>query len=220
LLAAFLKGFEQLTDPRIRRLLWISGGLAILVFVVLWGVVAYLLTHTALSSIGLLDTVIDVLGGLATLVVTWILFPAVLSTTVGLFLDEVAGAVEQRHYPAWPPARDAPILEIIGSSLRFLGILIVLNIILLPFLLLPPLFPFVFYGVNGYLLGREYYEAVALRHADSPTARALWRRHRLRFLLAGVIIAILLTVPVLNIVVPIVATAAMVHLWAGVKARA
>jgi len=217
LLAAFLKGFGQLSDPRIRRYVWISAGIAVLAFIALWGGVGYLLANTQVFAIGWLDTAVDVLGGLATLVITWVLFPAVLSAAVGLFLDQVAGAVEARHYPAWPAPREQPILEIIGSTLRFLAVMIVLNVGMLVFLVIPPLFPFVFYAVNGYLLGREYYETVALRHVDPTTARAVWRRYRLKFVVAGVITAVLLTVPVLNIIVPIVATSAMVHLWARLQ---
>lgn len=217
MLTAFLKGFGQLTDPRVRRLVWLSAALAILAFAGLWGAVGFLLAHTALFTIGWLDTAVDVLGGLATLVITWVLFPAVLSAAVGLFLDPVAAAVEQRHYPGWPPPRQQPILEVAGSTLRFVAVLLLLNLFALLFLVIPPLFPFVFYAVNGYLLGREYYETVALRRVDITTARAIWRANRLRLVIAGVITAVLLTIPVVNLVVPVVATAAMVHLWAGLQ---
>lgn len=217
MLTAFVKGFAQLGDPRTRRLVWLSAGIAVAVFLLLWAAVGYLLTQTALFTLGWLDTAVDVLGGLATLVITVMLFPAVLSAAVGLFLDEVASAVEARHYPFWPPPRQQPILEIVGSTLRLLALMVVLNLVILAFLLIPPLFPFVFYGVNGYLLGREYYETVALRRVDRATARAIWRRHRIRFVAAGVIIALLLTLPLINLVMPVIATAAMVHLWAGLQ---
>jgi uncharacterized protein involved in cysteine biosynthesis len=217
LLTAFVKGFRQLADPRVRKIIWISAGLAIAVFIALWGVVGFLLTQTAIFTIGWLDTAVDVLGGLATLVITWVLFPAVLSGVVGLFLDQVVAAVEARHYPSWPPPRQQPIREVIAATLRLLAVLIVLNIAILVFLVIPPVFPFVFYAVNGYLLGREYFETVALRRVDFATARAIWRRHRLPLVTAGILIAILLTIPVLNVVVPVVGTAAMVHLWARLQ---
>jgi uncharacterized protein involved in cysteine biosynthesis len=73
----------------------------------------------------------------------------------------------------------------------------------------------VFYGVNGYLLGREYYELVALRRLPAVPLRGRWRAERPRLVLAGAIIAFLLTVPVLNLVAPIIATAFMVHLFHG-----
>jgi CysZ protein len=217
LLNAFVKGFEQLRDPLTRRYVWISVGIAIVVFAVVWAGVGYLLTETALFSIGWLDTVIDVLGGLATLVITWALFPAVMSAAMGLFLDPVAATVERRHYPAWPPARQQPIREIIASIAKLLVLMLILNLVLLLFLIVPVAYPIAFYLVNGYLLGREYYETVALRHVDAREAKAIWRGNRLRFVAAGALIAFLLTLPVVNVVMPVVATAAMVHLWGQVR---
>ena len=35
---------------------------------------------------------------------------------------------------------------------------------------LPPINLFIFYGLNGYLLSREYFELVALRHLDATSA--------------------------------------------------
>ncbi|HIC29274.1 MAG TPA: hypothetical protein EYO85_07535 [Rhodospirillales bacterium] len=103
-------------------------------------------------------------------------------------------------------------------TLGYLGVLIVLNLFLLVFLLIPPLFPFVFYTVNGYLLGREYFELVALRRIGPEEARRLRKAHRGKLFLTGVIMALLLTLPVVNLLAPVVITAAMVHLfedWRG-----
>lgn len=220
MLTAFAKGFAQLSDPRIRRLILLTVAIAIGVFVSLWIVVGLMLTETTLFSIGWLDTVVDVLGGAATLVVTLLLFPAVFSAVVGLFLDQVAAIVERQHYPGWPPARDSSLTENIIGSVKFLVTVIALNILVFLFLLVPPLFPFVFLLVNGYLLGREYFEVAALRHADPRTVRGVWRQNRLRLVTAGILIALMLSVPLLNLVIPVVGTAAMVHFWAKLAPRA
>ena len=95
----------------------------------------------------------------------------------------------------------------------YLGVMIALNMVLLIFLLLPPLFPFVFYAVNGYLLGREYFELVALRRIGPEEARRLRKAHRGKLFIAGVATALLLTIPVVNLLAPVVVTAAMVHLF-------
>jgi uncharacterized protein involved in cysteine biosynthesis len=95
-----------------------------------------------------------------------------------------------------------------------------LNLILLLFLLIPPVFPFVFYGVNGYLLGREYFELVAARRLDPAEARSLRRRHGRTLFIAGVLIAFLLTIPFVNLVAPLVGTAAMVHLFETIRHEA
>lgn len=70
----------------------------------------------------------------------------------------------------------------------------------------------VFYGVNAYLLGREYFEMVALRRLDPRSAQRLRQVYRLRFFIAGLVIAGLLTLPVVNFVAPLLAAAFMVHL--------
>ena len=105
------------------------------------------------------------------------------------------------------------VWKILAGSARFLAIVVALNLVALVFLLVPPLFPFVFYGINGYLLGREYYELVALRRLSPQAAHALRRAHAGRVSAAGVAIAFLLTVPFVNLVAPIIGTAAMVHLF-------
>ena len=76
---------------------------------------------------------------------------------------------------------------------------------------MPPLAPFVFWLVNGFLLGREYFQLVAVRRMPVAEAAALRRRHAGRLWLAGVLMAVPLSVPVLNLVVPIVEVAVFTH---------
>ncbi|MGB0671286.1 MAG: EI24 domain-containing protein, partial [Rhodospirillales bacterium] len=98
---------------------------------------------------------------------------------------------------------------------KFLVTLIGLNLLALLFLIPPmtPLFPFVFYAVNGHLLSREYFELVAVRRFDTVAATRLRKQHRLPLFMAGVAIAFLLTVPVVNLLAPLIATGVMVHLF-------
>lgn len=213
MIEAFLKAVAQLGDRAVQRTVLLSVALSVAVFVALWLIVGYLLANTAVFSIGWLDTVIDLLGGLATLVLTWFLFPGVVSAVIGLFLEAVARAVEARHYPSLPKADGLSLGENVVTALRFLVVMVVLNVFMLLFLVVPPVFPFVFYAVNGYLLGREYFELVALRRVDAARARELRKKRQGALFLAGVAIAFLLTVPVVNLLVPVVATAATVHLF-------
>jgi CysZ protein len=219
LLAAFAKAFGEVGNSDIRRVIWISIGIAVLLFIGLWTLIGYLLVGTTLFQIAWLEAVTDVLGGLATLVLTWLLFPAVLSACIGLFLERVAETVERRHYPSLPPVRHVPVREIIVTTLRFLVMMILCNLLILVFLPFPIFFPFVFYAVNGYLLGREYFELVALRRADSAEVWALRDVYRGRLLIAGVAVALLLTIPIVNLLAPVVGTAAMVHLFQAWRQR-
>lgn len=218
MISAILKAIRQLDDKGTRKYVWLSILTAIVVFVVLWAAIAVLITQTALFSIVWLETIIDVLGGVATLALTWFLFPAALSAVVGLFLEHVVARVEALHYPGLAKAREPSVWEMVKVGARFLAIMVALNLGILVFLFAPPLFPFVFYGVNGYLLGREYYEMVALRRLSPEQATALRNAHGGKLFAAGVLIALALTVPVLNLIIPVVAVAAVTHLfhaWRG-----
>lgn len=219
MIGAFIRGFEQLSDTKTRGVLWVSIAIAALTFLVLWGIVGWVLTQTAITEIAWVESIVDFLGWIATLLITWLLFPAVVSASVGFLLDRVADRVEARHFPALGPAREAPLGETIIGSVKFLAVMVVLNLVMLPFLFFPPVFPFVFYAVNGYLLSREYFEQVAPRRMSPEDARRLRNTHRGSLFVAGIAIAVLLTVPFVNLVAPIVATAAMVHLVEGWRTR-
>jgi len=215
MIRAFSKGIAQLNDGPTRQVLLLSVGVALTVFILLWSAVAYTLTHTAFFQMGWLETIIDVLGGLATGLLTWFLFPGVVSAVVSLFLERVADCVEARHYPELARTDGATLSDALMSSLRFLAIFVFLNILILPFLFFPPIFPFVFYGTNGYLLSREYFELVALRRLEPAAAQALRKANQGPLFLVGVVIAFLLTIPVINLITPVVATATVLHLFEG-----
>lgn len=215
MIQAFARAFAQLGDARIVRLLLLAVLLALLVFAALWSGIGWLLATTQITQWSWVEGALDVLGGIATLLLTWFLFPVVLSATIGLFLEAVADAVEARHYADLPKATPLRIWPLLLASLRFLLVALLLNLLLLPFLLLGPLFPIVYYVVNGYLLGRSYFELVAWRRLDAGTARILRRQHSGMVLIAGIATALMLTVPVLNLLVPVLAVMAMVHLVQG-----
>ncbi len=219
MIKAFIKAIDQLSDPRARRVVWRALALALVVFIILWMIIGFLLANTALFAIGWIEAAIDLLGGLATGMVTWLLFPAIISALIGVFLDDIAQAVEDRHYPSLPAAVGLPVAQAVMTSLRFLGLMILLNLMLLPFLLTGPLFPFVFYSVNGYLLGREYFELVALRRLSPADVRSLRKSNGLKLFMAGVVIAFLLTVPLVNLLAPIIATGAMVHMFESFRGK-
>lgn len=213
MISAFIKGINQLSDKATRKYLWFSILSALITFITLWSLIGWVLSETSISQIGWLEGIIDVLGGVATFALTWFLFPATVSAVIGLFLDQVAECVEKRHYPGLPTTNGLPVGEGIVMSLKFVGILIVLNILMLPFLFLGPVFPVVFYLVNGYLLGREYFELVASRRLSPKEVTKLRKERQGGVLAMGVIIAFSLTIPLVNLLMPVVATSAMVHLF-------
>ena len=221
MIAALLKGFGQLTDPAARGPVWLSllGALALLLGlgVALW----FLVTTLAEFRLPWLDLAIDWGAGALLVVLAWLLFPVAVTAVLGLFLERVADATERRHYPELPPPREQSVIEAVWGGLRFGAFALALNLLALPLyailLFFPPINACAFYGLNGYLLGREYFELVALRRFDPREARAFRRAHGGRLFVAGVIIAVMLTVPLFNLLAPVVATAFMLHLFEAMR---
>ncbi|MDA9208416.1 EI24 domain-containing protein, partial [Octadecabacter sp.] len=138
----------------------------------------------------------------------------VASAITSLFLDDVADAVEVRHYPHLPPAPRITFGEAFRDTVNFLGVMIGVNLVALIFL---PLYwfaaPFVFYMINGWLLGREYFTVAALRREGREGANALRKQHRGAIWFAGIVMAVPLTIPVVNLLVPILGAATFTHFY-------
>jgi CysZ protein len=214
MLAALCRAVSALSMPPLQRVVALSLALAVLTFAVLWFGIAGVLYHTAFFGWRPLNWLLDVLGGLAVLALTWLLFPAVATLIMSFFLERVAAAVEARDYPGRGPPRRQPVGEFLGLMLRLTGLTLVLNVLALPiYLLIPGINIFLFLVVNGYLLGRGYFEVVSLRRLDAAATRAVRSRFGLRVFLGGVVIAGLFALPLVNLVAPVIATAFMLHVF-------
>ncbi|MBB4287708.1 EI24 domain-containing protein [Roseospira goensis] len=219
MIGALLKSVDQLGDPRVRQSLLFSLGLTVASYVVLVAALWVGLGSISVVDPPWLDTVLDVAGSGLALVLALIFFPAVVTAFVGLFLERIADAVEARHYPALPPAREVPIGESIAGAVSFAAVTIGLNLLALPlYIFLPALNVVLYLLLNGYLLGREYHELVAARRLDRRRLTEERRRHRLRLIVAGMVIAGLMLIPVVNLLAPVLATAFMVHTVQALRA--
>jgi CysZ protein len=214
MLAALCRAISALAMPPLQRVVALSLALAVLTFALLWFGIAGILYDTAFFGWRPLNWLLDLLGGLAGLALTWLLFPAVVTLIMSLFLDRVAVAVEACDYPGRGPPRRQPIGEILRTMLRLTGLTLLLNLLALPiYLLIPGINFFLFFVVNGYLLGRGYFEVVSLRRLDAAATRAVRNRFGLRVFLGGVVIAGLFALPLINLVAPVIATAFMLHIF-------
>ena len=235
--SALAKSFAQVGDPAFRqvflRSLWYSLGAFVLLWLLAWFGLAWLGEDLAAwlaasrpesAWVKVFEWAYGAAAVAGVLVASLFLFPAVMAGVMSLLLEEIAAAVERRHYPGQPPARAQPVGEALVSAFAFALVALALNLLALPIylllLFLPPFNLFVFYLLNGYLLGREYFELVAVRRYDAATAKRLRRAYRGRVLLSGAIIAFLLTLPVVNLAMPIVATGFMLHVFEGLRRRA
>ncbi|OSQ40920.1 hypothetical protein TMES_00720 [Thalassospira mesophila] len=208
----FMKSLAQFSDPRFRRVVLIGVGGAILTILALWGAIGFGLNSvTFFTDGGWLETVADWLLGVGLAVLVLLLFPSMTVLISSLLLDQVAEAVEDKHYPHLPHPRPQPFFEALINGLKFALTALLLNILILPLLITGPVYIVAFYAMNGYLLSREYFELVAARRYDVQTMTAFRKRRQMKLWIAGVGLTFLMTVPFVNLVAPIIATAFMVH---------
>jgi len=220
----FFRAIGQLSDPRFRSVLLRGLGLTVALLVGMAAAVFYFVDWIipdtlTLPRVGDINWVDDFASGASVLVMLFLsafLMVPVASAFTSIFLDEVADAVEAEHYPHLPPAPRVPWGEAIRDSLAFLGVLIVANLAAFALYLFPlttPFSPLIFWGLNGFLLGREYYQLVALRRLGREGAKAARARHAGAIWLAGAMMAVPLTIPIVNLLVPILGAATFTHLY-------
>jgi len=222
ILGDFLKALGQIGDPRFRRVLWLGIGLTIAllfgVYAAFLGVVNWLSPDAVtLPIVGEVTWVDDLLSWGSVffmLVLSMFLMVPVASAFTGIFLEDVAQAVEDRHYPHLPPAPRVPFTAALQDSLNFLALIIVANLAaLVLYVFFIPLAPVIFWALNGFLLGREYFQLVAMRRLGRAQAKKAYRRNFGIVWLAGGLMAIPLSIPLLNLIIPILGAATFTHLF-------
>lgn len=223
----FLKALGQIGDSRFARVLFIGVGLtvgllflvtAILVTVVGWFAPDVVTIPVVGWQITWLDTALSWAIVPLMLVLSVFLMVPVASAFTSIFLDDVADAVEGRHYPHLPQAPRASLGDSLLDGAKFLGVIIAANLgALVLYLIFPPFAPVIFLLLNGFLLGREYFTLVAMRRLGRAGARAARARHGAQIWAAGTLMALPLTIPVVNLLVPILGAATFTHFFHRVE---
>jgi CysZ protein len=229
ILQCFLAALNQLGDPRFQRVLWLglglTVGLLIGIYLLFLGAIGLFvpdqITLPWWGPVSGIDRALSWGAIPLVLLLSVFLMVPVASAFSGFFLDDVAEAVEERHYPqvAVPPR--VPFLTALLDSVSFFGVIVVVNLLaLILYLFAGPFIPLVFWAVNGYLLGREYFTLAAMRHLGRDGARALRRRNAGTLWLAGVLMAAPLSIPLVNLVVPVLGAATFTHLFHRLQGQA
>ena len=220
MIGAFGKTLSQIFSRPFRSILWRSLGMTLLLLVTLGAVGLWGTGHIPNLGIPWADAIIDVLIDATLIIALFFLVIPVTAIFIPLFLDEVGQAVEEKHFPSRIGPRRQGVIEGIRLGIKGLFVLLAVNLLALPLVfLLPGLGFLIFLVVNGFLLGREFFEAAAVRHyAPAQISQLRWR-HAARVFLAGMAVAALLAIPIVNILVPLFGTAFMVHVLQGIMAR-
>ena len=176
MLAAAIQAFRELFTPPFRAVLFKCVGLTIGLLVLLIVLIEGVFNYTVVWP-DWIETTLSWVAGLGLVIGSIFLIPPVTSLMAGLYLDDIAGQVERTDYPSDPPGKEMPTVAAIGVGLRFFVAVLVVNFIALLLLLVPGVNLIAFYVGNGYLLGREYFEMVAMRHLPAEEARRLRKAH-------------------------------------------
>jgi CysZ protein len=222
ILGSFLAALRQMGDPRFRRVMgWgILLSLALLVAVyavflmIVQSVTPETLTIPIVGPVTGLRTLLSWASALFMIGLSVFLMVPVASAFVGLFLEDVAQAVEEVHYPHLPPPPRQSFADMVIPAVNFVLLVIGVNLgalALVPFAG-PLVFP-LFWAANGYLLGREYFTMAATRHLGRTGAREMRSRHGLRIWMAGLLMTMPLSVPLINLAIPVLGAATFTHLF-------
>jgi uncharacterized protein involved in cysteine biosynthesis len=229
---AAVKALTQMVSPPFRHVLFKSIGLA-LVMIVLIGVgLNHVFSWIAASGTTWAEATTG--GHTAWQIVAWVLsfaatlgiitgavflMPAVTAFVGSFFVDEIADEVEKTHYPMEPPGTALPLWRamIEGVNTALLAVLVYLCAV--PFLFVAGLGLVIMFLANAYLLSREYFLLAAMRFRPVAEAKAMRRTFRTQIFLAGLLIAIFVSIPVVNLATPLFAMAMMVHLHKRLSQR-
>jgi len=216
LFGAISKTLSQLFSPPFRSVLWKSIGLTIALFIGFWVVLqASYDTFLApmLIDYSWISTMLAWLLGAGLILGMGFLVAPVSSVFAGVFLDEIADEVEQLHYSDDPKGKPLNLAQSIGITGRFFGLVVLGNLIALMLVLFLGLGVLIFFLLNGYLLGREYFQFAALRHHSPEDVTQMQKRFGSEIFFAGLAIAVVLLIPIVNFLTPLFAGALMVHVY-------
>jgi len=207
---AFMKALRDLMAPGLFRLFMFSVLLTLGVLIVF----VFSTSHFLIWLMGDTGSAwFSFLTGIGATIIAFFMFPLVLPIIVSFFDEATAACIERFEYPALPVGTSQPFWPELWQDIRFSLWATFLNIVCLPFYLVPGLNLILFYLLNGYLLGRYFFMMAGGRHVGKREARLIGQRHRFIIWIAGIVIAFMATLPIVNLIAPFWGIAVMVHLY-------
>ena len=211
------RAFGDLFSPEFRSVLLKALGLTAGLFIAVLVIAEMLIASFSHFSWPWADRLVEVGTGIALLVAFFFLMSPVTAAFAGLFLDQIAEKVEERHYPWDPRGTPLPVGRAILTAIQFFIVMLVVNLAVLPMVFFG-VGAFVLIAANAYLIGREYFEMVAMRHMPVEEAKILRRENSPTIFIAALLPAFMSIVPFVNFAVPLFSTAYFTHLFKSVQA--
>lgn len=218
--ASLGKAIGNFFDGTLKGVILRSIGLTVLLFIVVFAGLEFAILHLPTLGAPWVNRLIALLAPVLFIVAAFALGAPIAAIFGSLFLDRVARTIETRAYPT-SGGRGVSATTTIGAGARLAGLAIVMNavLLLLDVELVPPVPEILGIATNAWLLGREYFELVALRHMSRAMAGELRRRNGVSVFAAGTIISFLSSVPVLDLIAPLLGVVMMVHLFMRVRTK-
>jgi CysZ protein len=231
--AAF-KALAQLFTQPLRAVLMKAVGLALLLIIIIGIVLNRVFAALAASGAtwaeqtsgfaphaawASLAWVLSIMASLGIITGALFLMPAVTAFVGSFFVDEVAEAIERDSYPAEPPGHALPVFRALIEGVKIALLALAVYLCALPFIFFAGIGVIVLFLANSYLLGREYFELAAMRFRPVQEAKALRKTNAPYIFLAGMVIAVFVSIPVVNLATPIFAMAYMVHVHKNMSGK-
>ncbi len=221
-----INALTQMVSPPLRAILWktiaLALALVIAVAIALERLIVYLVgagsasvettfgpqAHAPVDAIAWL---LSIAAGLGIIVGSVLLMPAVTAVVGSCFADSIADEVELAHYPAEAPGKALPLWLAMWEGGKTALLAIVIYLCAAPLIIFAGFGAVIFFLATAYILGREYFELAAMRFRPPPEAKALRRRNAMTVYMGGLLIAVFVSIPVVNLATPLFAMALMVH---------
>ena len=218
ILHAVFNGLSELADGQSRNTIFLSVLItaALLIGTIIGG--TYIFTQIPLVGVIWIDNILQTIFGISSILLSWFLFPLIATAIVSLFLDQICKNIEQREYKTDFPGQSLGTISSILEATRFLLLAFVINLLVFALgLIITPFSPFLYFIANGYLISREYFFQVGMRYSTRHEVQTLYNNYRISLLIAGSTLTMMLLVPILNLCVPVIAVATMVHAFKGAQ---
>jgi uncharacterized protein involved in cysteine biosynthesis len=228
------KALSQILSPPMRKILWRSVGLALVLITVvaiaLQRGLSWLATYGEVwaegmlgpsfsTPLNILEWIISIAAAVSIVVGAVFLMPAITALVASVFVDDVADEVEREHYPADKPGTALPIARALTEGGKTALLAIGLYLIALPFFFFAGIGVVVFFLLAAFLLGREYFLLAAMRFRPADEARLMRKDHSATIFLYGCVVAAFVSIPIVNLATPLFGTALMVHLHKRLSGR-
>ncbi|MGH6664299.1 MAG: sulfate transporter family protein [Pseudolabrys sp.] len=226
MIEAAFQALAQLFTAPLRRVLLKSVGLALLMIVIIGIVLNRIFSSLAASGAhwaeqtsgfaphaawAALAWVLSIMASLGIITGALFLMPTITAFIGSFFVDDVGDAIERESYPAEPSGRAVPLFRALIEGVRFAILTLAVYLCALPFIFFAGVGIIIIFLANAYLLGRQYFEFAAMRFHPPVQAKALRKTNAPYIFLAGLPIAVFVSIPLVNLATPIFAIAYMVH---------